>query len=83
MWNCSFKLRWDGVGTPSNGVVLNDRSEKPRGHFLILFPEKFTNMIFQRFKQEPNDQGWEFAHLVSEQIARFLSKNEQFAQKND
>ena len=24
-------------------------------------------------------QGWEFAHLISERIARFLSKNEQFA----
>ena len=28
-------------------------------------------------------QGWEFAHLISERIARFLSKNERFAQKNE
>ena len=31
-------------------------------------------------------QGWEFAHLISERIARFLSKklaNEQFTQKNE
>ena len=28
-------------------------------------------------------QGWEFAHLISERIARFLSKNERFAQNNE
>ena len=25
------------------------------------------------------DQGWEFAHLISERIARFLSKNERMS----
>ena len=29
------------------------------------------------------EQGWEFAHLISERIARFLSKNERFTQKNE
>ena len=37
------------------------------------------NQAIRSKKQRANFQGWEFAHLISERIARFLSKNERMS----
>ena len=37
------------------------------------------HLIIRGAKIQPAKQGWEFAHLISERIARFLSKNERMS----
>ena len=80
----SQQLGWNVTGTKAvlvNSIFLeslNDMNNQSRistycSHSVMALETGFDG--FQR----PNFQGWEFAHLISERIVRFLSKNERMS----
>ena len=55
-------------------------SEKEIIRNFILYKNLYVgNTGFKKLPLVTKNHGWEFAHLFSEQIARFLRKNEQMS----
>ena len=54
--------------------------------FKDIYDVRFQQPIKTNYSDELRNtysQGWEFAHLISERIARFLSKNERMSEMSD
>ena len=76
------KICWGAVfkKTPRTYFLGGPKQQFFKLKFQICFSEfvlSYKRKLHADFHTK--DQGWEFAHLISERIVRFLSKNEQMS----
>ena len=77
-WSSPSCLCWPDPGHPHAGGFLNNKNKvkkKPSTSFI-------SHCISSKMSISENltsDQGWEFAHRISERIARFMPKNERMS----